>query len=178
MTIETHDDKNAPGHGGYERRDISAVGIVYFLVGLVAATLFIHFLLAGMYGWLDKREKAQQAPVNPLLTGVPADTRNISPNYPQKAFPDPRLETDERNQLNELRLTEEQTLNSYGWVDEKAGAVRIPIERAMDLVAQRGLPTRPQDAAGQAAAQPHVTQRSATEKGNKKTDNKKKGNKK
>src|SRR5205807_4596007 len=111
------------------------------------ATLIINFLLGGMYKWLDQREKSQQAPVNPLVTNVPADTRQIPNNYPEKAFPDPRLETDERTQLNDIRLSVEQKLNSYGWVDEKAGTVRIPIERAMDLVAERGLPVRPQEAA-------------------------------
>ena len=41
-------------------------------------------------------------------------------------------------------MQEEQTLHSYGWVDQPAGVVRIPIDRAMELLAQRGLPTRPQ----------------------------------
>ena len=41
-------------------------------------------------------------------------------------------------------MQEEQTLHSYGWVDQQAGVVRIPIDRAMELLAQRGLPTRPQ----------------------------------
>jgi hypothetical protein len=41
-------------------------------------------------------------------------------------------------------VQEEKTLHSYGWVDQRAGVVRIPIDRAMELVAQRGLPTRPQ----------------------------------
>src|SRR5208282_5249649 len=44
------------------------------------------------------------------------------------------------------------TLHSYGWVDEKAGTVRIPIERAMDLLVQRGLPVRSQGASGEDAA--------------------------
>ncbi len=35
-------------------------------------------------------------------------------------------------------------MHSYGWVDQPAGVVRIPIDRAMELLAQRGLPTRPQ----------------------------------
>jgi hypothetical protein len=43
-------------------------------------------------------------------------------------------------------VNEEKSLYSYGWVDEKAGIVRIPIERAMDLLVQRGLPVRPQGA--------------------------------
>jgi hypothetical protein len=149
MSTETHETNNAQGHGGFERRDIGAAGILYFLAGLAAATLLIIFILDGLYSFLDKRERAQQPAVSPLITNVPADTRPIAPNYPEKAFPDPRLETDERNQLNKIRLDEEQTLATYGWIDEKTGTVRIPIERAMDLVAQRGLPTRPQDAASQ-----------------------------
>jgi hypothetical protein len=59
-------------------------------------------------------------------------------------FPQPRLETNETIEINKFRLQEEQTLNSYGWVDQEAGVVRIPIDRAMELMAQRGLPTRPQ----------------------------------
>ncbi len=58
-------------------------------------------------------------------------------------FPQPRLERNERLEINNFRLQEEQTLNSYGWVDQKAGVVRIPIDRAMQLIAQRGLPTTP-----------------------------------
>ena len=85
--------------------------------------------------------------MNPLATNVPKDTRQVPPQYPQTAFPDPRLETDERTQLNGIRLAEEQKLNSYGWVDEKAGTVHIPIERAMELLAQRGLPLHPQSGA-------------------------------
>ena len=49
-------------------------------------------------------------------------------------------------------MEEEKTLYSYGWVDEKAGTVRIPIERAMDLLVQRGLPVRPQGAADDSSA--------------------------
>jgi hypothetical protein len=54
------------------------------------------------------------------------------------------LESDERQEINDFRMQEEQTLNSYGWVDHSAGVVHIPIDRAMQLLAQRGLPTRPQ----------------------------------
>ena len=59
-------------------------------------------------------------------------------------FPQPRLETNEPMEINDFRVQEEKTLNSYGWVDQQAGVVRIPIARAMELLVQRGLPTRPQ----------------------------------
>jgi hypothetical protein len=146
MSIETGKNKSRHGQGDFERRDIGVAGIIYFFAGLAAATLVIHFMLAGLYDFLDKREKAQQPAVNPLITNVPADTRQVPPNYPDKAFPTPRLEQDERNQLNDIRMAEEQKLASYDWVDQKAGTVRIPIDRAMELVAQRGLPVRTQEA--------------------------------
>ena len=139
--------ESTPSHGSYERQDISARGIFYFLAGLLAATLLISFLLSGLYKILDKRFETHQPPVNPLAANVPKDTRQVPAQYPETAFPDPRLETDERTQLNSIRLAEEQKLNSYGWVDEKAGTVHIPIERAMELLAQRGLPLRPQSGA-------------------------------
>src|ERR1700722_6542728 len=128
-------------HGDYERRDIGVAGIVYFIVGLAVATFIVHLVLAGLYDYLDKRARALQPPVNALVENAPPDTRNVAPHYPERAFPNPRLETDERDQLNGIRLDEERTLNSYGWADEKAGTVRIPIERAMELEAQR-LPVR------------------------------------
>ena len=144
----TDDTKHAtPSHGDYERQDAAPSGILYFLLTLGVATILSLFGLRGLYAYLDHREKARQPAVNPLITNVPADTRHIAPGYPQTAFPSPKLEEDERGQLNGIRLNEEKTLYSYGWVDEKAGTIHIPIERAMDLIVERGLPVRPQSAA-------------------------------
>jgi hypothetical protein len=139
--------ESTPSHGSYERQDIGARGIIYFLAGLLAATLGLGFLLSGLYKILDKHFETHQPPVNPLAANVSKDTRKVQPQYLETAFPDPRLETDERTQLNRIRIAEEQQLNSFGWVDEKAGTVHIPIERAMELLAQRGLPLRPQSGA-------------------------------
>jgi hypothetical protein len=135
---------NSTGNGGYERSDIGVAGVLYFLLGLAVAGLLAYFVVDGLYSYLDKRSEAQQAPVNPLITNAPTDTRHIANDYPQTAFPNPRLETDERGQLNAIRLQEEQTLSTYDWIDKNAGTVRIPIDRAMDLIAQRGLPVRAQ----------------------------------
>ena len=110
--------------------------------------------LRGLFVFLDDRERALQPPVNPLATNVPADTRHIPKDYEEKAFPDPLLEKDEHTKIDDLRSKEEKTLYSYGWVDEKAGTVHIPIERAMDLIVQRGLPVRGQGAASAAVAAP------------------------
>jgi hypothetical protein len=135
---------NSSGNGGYERSDIGAAGVLYFLLGLAVAGLLAYFIVDGLYSYLDKRSEAEQAPVNPLVTNAPTDTRRIPKDYPKTAFPDPRLEDDERGQLNRIRLKEEETLATYDWIDQNAGTVRIPIDRAMDLVAQHGLPVRAQ----------------------------------
>jgi hypothetical protein len=141
---------NSTGNGGYERQDIGAAGVLYFLLGLAVAGFLIYFIVDGLYHFLDKRSEAEQTPVNPLVTNAPQDTRHIPKDYPQSAFPNPKLEEDERGQLNGIRLKEEQTLSTYDYIDKNAGTVRIPIDRAIDLIAQRGLPVRSQ--AGNAVA--------------------------
>jgi hypothetical protein len=150
---------NSTGNGGYERRDIGVAPVLYFLVGLAVAGLVVYFVAAGTYSYLAKRFEAQQAPVSPLVTNAPKDTRQLSADYKdylKQSFPAPQLEIDERGQLDKIRTDEEQTLSSYDWVDQKAGTVRIPIDRAMDLLSQRGLPVRAQGTEA-TAAQPSNT---------------------
>ena len=135
--------------GDYERRDIRAADVIYFLIGLAIAVVFVYFIAKGVFRYLDKHYETGQAPVSPLVSAAPADTRRIPPEfgnnyekYLQQDFPAPQLEINERTELNDIRLREEDTLSTYGWVDQKSGAVRIPIDRAMDLLVERGLPVR------------------------------------
>jgi hypothetical protein len=161
---------NSAGQGSYERQDLKASSILYFLFGLGVATLLCIFALRGIYALLEHREKALQPSVSPLITNVPADTRHVVGGYPQSVFPDPKLEEDERGQLDEIRINEEKTLYSYGWVDEKVGTVHIPIERAMELLVQRGLPVRAQGTSGGAvpvASHTVAAKAEASEKGKK-----------
>ncbi|HVI10343.1 MAG TPA: hypothetical protein VND65_18790 [Candidatus Binatia bacterium] len=130
------------GHGGYERQDLKASGVIGFFVVLGLAVVACVFGLRVMFTYLDHLSRTGQPPVNPLVEHVPADTRHVPRGYPQGVFPSPQLEEDERGQLNSVILQEEQKLNSYGWVDEPAGVVHIPIDRAMDLLVQKGLPVR------------------------------------
>lgn len=132
------------GEVEFEKRDLNAAGIIAFLVGLAIFGFIMAIVLVGMFEFLDSNQKKHEPPQNPLVKAVNADTRQGTPQDADK-FPQPRLETNERDQLNDRRLKEEETLNSYGWVDQKAGIARIPIERAMELVAQQGLPTSPQN---------------------------------
>lgn len=143
-------------HGDYERRDISISGVIYFMAGLAVAAVLIQFVVVGIYKYLEHHSEAQQRAVSPLVTNPVRDTRTLPPEfktdsesrdyekYLEKSFPAPQLEIDERTELNKVRLSEENTLSTYDYIDQSAGTVRIPIDRAMDLLAQRGLPTRAQ----------------------------------
>jgi hypothetical protein len=139
MTEET---KHEHAEEGFEHQDLSTQGIFAFLISLVIGGVLVYFVIWGFYHFMEARQRAHQPPPNPLVKQVETDTRIVSPEEIKK-FPEPRLERNERVEIKDFRLKEEQTLNSYGWVDEKAGVVRIPIERAMQLLAQRGLPTTP-----------------------------------
>lgn len=169
MTDETKHDSTT-GHGSYEHQDLQDSRVLYFYLGLAVAVLLCILGLRGLFSFLDRHEKALQAPVNPLVSNVPADTRHLPMDYKEylKNFPNPRLEIDERNQLDSERLREEKSLYTYGWVDEKAGTVHIPIERAMDLLSQRGLPVRPQGAASTASAATATGKTGMSKKGEKK----------
>src|SRR5207253_11274169 len=88
-----------------------------------------------------------------LIGATNADTRHPTPQDADK-FPLPRLETNERGQLDDQRIREEEILNTYGWLDRKAGIAHIPIERAMALIVERGLPTAPQHS--ESSAEPPI----------------------
>ena len=56
--------------------------------------------------------------------------------------PEPRLQVSAPKDLKQYKAAQAEILNSYGWVDQNAGVVRIPIHRAMDILLQKGLPVR------------------------------------
>lgn len=154
MSNPTHPAKSN-GHADYERKDITVSAVAYFLIGLAIFIIVCYFVVGGVYSVLDKHFEAEQTPVSPLVNNAPQDTRRIPPQYGdnyqkylKEGFPAPQLETDERTELNDVRLREENTLNTYDYVDKNAGTVRIPIDRAMDLLAQRGLPVRSTGSSG------------------------------
>jgi hypothetical protein len=153
MSSDAKPSNNPYGHGSFEREDLSAAGVLYYIAGVGALCLVAFLVAFGFYKLLDERAEKAQPEVSPLATNVPKDTRNLAEGYKdylKDNFPAPRLEIDERTELNDDRMAEEEKLNSYGYVDDNHVTVRIPIGRAMDLIAQRGLPVRSQ-AAGQSA---------------------------
>ena len=87
------------------------------------------------------------ATATPLDLSLGTESRVVTQADMDKAFKDngaPMLETNERGQFRDFLLNQEDQLNSYGWIDEKAGVAHIPIEHAMDLIVQRKIPVYPQ----------------------------------
>jgi hypothetical protein len=157
--ITNHPTPNQINHDGFEHEDLSASSVFYFLAGLALLGLVIYLIVFGMYRFLDNYERAHQPPLSPMVTPQ-ADTRTFTHENVQ-AFPQPRLEENERLQLRPFIEDQDRKLATYDWVDKDAGTVRIPIDRAMELIVQRGLPVRPE---GSSAAQTSAPEKKQTPK--------------
>ena len=142
ITNQPTSNQDTLNESGFEREDLSASSALRFLVGLAVVGILIYLIVLGMYRFLDSYERAHQPPVSPMATPE-ADTRKVTPDNTQ-TFPEPRLEENERTQLRQFVEDQDRKLATYEWVDRDKGIVRIPIDRAMELIVQRGLPVRPE----------------------------------
>jgi hypothetical protein len=140
MSDDMSDEKMNHSHGGqeveFEHEDLGTRGVFVFLIGLVVSGLIIYLIIFGMYSFLDKYEKSQLTTASPLVTSTAVAARVVTQDDMDKTFKDngaPMLETNERGQFRDFLMDQENQLNSYGWVDEKAGVAHIPIEHAMEL---------------------------------------------
>lgn len=143
-------------HDGFEQEDLSSSAVLYALAGLVVVCVVVYLIMFGMYRFLDRYDTAHQPPLSPMATPQ-ADTRAVT-HENTETFPQPRLEENERTQLRSFIEDQDRKLATYDWVDKDRGAVRIPIDRAMELILQRGLPVHPE---GASSAQGSAPQSSA-----------------
>jgi len=126
---------------GYEQSDADLKFIFYVVVMLGVLTV-VGLSVSWAVVEVKDIQRAKHPPeISPLVGTLPSEP------------PEPRLQKNPAADLRTYREAAEKPLHSYEWIDEKGGIVRIPIERAMDLIAERGLPVR-----GQAAAAPEKTQ--------------------
>lgn len=113
------------GSKPYEERDVSMRPIVataVFLVVLMVVTAGLMWVLDGM---LVSREAGRSAAPSPLAG-----------TYGSTEPPAPRLQSDPRKDLATLRARDQALLDGWGWVDRSAGVVRVPVSRAMELLAE------------------------------------------
>jgi hypothetical protein len=125
-------DLNDPAQR-HEHQDVNIWAVSKAGIGILLTTIASIFIVLAVFRYLQVREEA--LPVTP--TGVNVDARRLPP--------EPRLLENEPQNLQEFRAAENQILNNYGWADQKHTVVKLPIDRAIDLLVQRGLPSRPQN---------------------------------
>jgi hypothetical protein len=117
----------------YEKQDINERSTFWFGVWILVVMVAVAFLLKPLYDLLVERGVETQAPA----AYVPdADPQALEP-------PAPRLQARPELELAEFRAQEEVILGSYAWVEKDRDIVRIPIDEAMRIVAEEGLPTFP-----------------------------------
>jgi hypothetical protein len=115
----------------HEGSDVNVRAILGFGAGLIAVAVLVHLMVWLMFLYFSSAEATRDATDFPLAAGQAT-----------RLPPEPRLQSTPREDLRELRAREAEVLSSYGWVDRTTGVVRIPIDEAMKLTLQRGLPAR------------------------------------
>ncbi len=143
---------------GYEVQDVNVGGVVTFLAGLCGFLLIFFIFCFVMGKTINTGILKEDGPADKWHGGAPGHegefarkredlTSNATLEQREFAsmtqkFPTPRLQTDDGNQdIADMHAREDLLLENYSTAsDLQAGAVRIPIERAMQLIVQRGLP--------------------------------------
>jgi hypothetical protein len=120
-----------PPGAGYEHTDANTRIIAHFLFWLAVAAIVVHIGMWGMFALLVEQRREVGEPEFPLAAGVD-----------DRLPPEPRLQQFPLWEYQEFRRREEAILQGYGWVDQGAGTVHIPIGEAMRLIVERGLPAR------------------------------------
>jgi hypothetical protein len=129
-TALSHHDPNAPSseslRDGHELSDAKPL-----LVAITVAVLFaVIFATMGALGWMYIR----------LYSPAPA----IPVKQTEEEFGNaPHSWTSIEDDWKAINAQSHRRLDGYGWMDQGHAVVRIPIQRAMDLVAAQGLPARP-----------------------------------
>ena len=132
--MESHTAKHHPSedHLPETLHEISTVQvkpIVLFALVLVITSLATFATVKILLDYMNFNHVRSDAPLSSLAN-------------PEQIPPTPRLQVAPGQDVKELRVREDDTLKEYRWVNKDLGVVGIPVERAIELLAQRGLPAR------------------------------------
>ncbi len=123
----TTSEKNSNPIPSHERKDADVFSLLLIGLLLLFICVLVFLVCWGLIHVFNIRETAREEPA-----------RAMSPE--QQKFPAPQLLQTSGNDLQTFQAQEERELHSYGWIDRSSGTVRIPINRAMQLLMERGLP--------------------------------------
>jgi hypothetical protein len=144
-----HEPEKVDTSLGYEASDVGVTGIVVFVVALTIFVVVGGVLCYGIGKVINAHMNKEDGPNSKWTKTVDVRQLGNLPSNPElqdkmaeitQSFPTPRVQYDDGNQdVADLHAREDLLLSNYTWVDQSKGTVRIPIERAMELIAQRGL---------------------------------------
>jgi hypothetical protein len=115
----------------HEESDVNVGAIIRYGVGLLVLALVVHVFLWWLFGVYERQNQRAQTPAYPMAAG-----------HQNRLPPSPRLQENPQQELQDLHAKQKALLEGYGWVNKEAGIARIPIEDAMQIVVERGLPAR------------------------------------
>ena len=153
MQLGSHGPEDVDASAGFEQSDVRVTGIVVFLAALGIFVVVTAVLCYGMGKVINAHMDKEDGPNTRWTTT--ADIRQLgnlanNPAMQNKVaqlaqqFPSPRLQEDDGNQeIADIHAREDLLLDNYSWADPAHDKVRIPIEQAMALLAERGLPVAP-----------------------------------
>lgn len=111
---------------GHELRDVRANTMLAFALALAVIVVLSCLFLIWLFDTFQRRAQRHDPKLSPLVESqVP---------------PAPRLEIKPSRNLAQQRAAENRLTHHYRWIDKEEGVVQIPVERAMELVADEGLP--------------------------------------
>jgi hypothetical protein len=143
------------GHGTLpvEGDGVHYKGIGWFIVILVGTVAFCQLFVWGLYELTEARVVRSDIPRAPLAAAPAAPKIEDGRLVPgSEAAPAPMLLVDEPAALKKVRTAEDEAMRTYGWVNQGAEIVRLPIGRAKELAIERGFPVRQAVEAAPAAA--------------------------
>jgi hypothetical protein len=114
---------------GYETRDANVRGVFSFLVLLAVVLVFTALLCWGLFKYFSTNQ------ANPAAASPFAGTRQLPTGPP--------LQVNPRQDFLRFRAEQEHSLESYSWENRDDGTVRVPIERAIEMLLKQGLPVAP-----------------------------------
>lgn len=139
---------------GYEASDVKVTGILVFIVSLGIFVAVTGFVCYGIGKVINANMNKEDGPNSKWTKTVQIRDLGNLPSSPElqnkvaeitKSFPQPRVQIDDGNfDVAELHAREDLLLDNYTWINQSKGAVRIPIEQAMQIIAQKGLPVAQQ----------------------------------
>ena len=113
---------------GYEKRDVDLRRIRWWIIIFFAIGLFFFVTGYAFFVWLAPKQVAMaRSGVDPVTKRVPPQPNPLLQNNIETKF-----------DIQKMRQEEVELLTTYGYVDRERGIVRMPIERAKELLLQRG----------------------------------------